>query len=274
MNSYRELSDADIKKELINMLREVDSYMRDNQFQYTIFAGTLLGAVRHKGFIPWDDDIDIAMLRPEYEKMLKKIKNDGLINDHLTAVGYELGNGEIPYIKIVNKKIKTEEYISPYSSEQGYLWIDVFPLDGVPKNNIENYYRMLKQVENKYLGKRIYLHNWKMDAGLNKSFFRKLKSHIKWSFVSMDHITNKFIRLGRKYDVQKSEKVSNNLWGVGYKEAFSSKLMANIIDYEFECIKVKGIKNADEWLSIRYGDYMKLPPENERENHGLKAWWV
>ena len=68
--------------------------------------------------------------------------------------------------------------------------------------------------------------------------------------------------------------MTNNIWGVGYKEAFPAQYMKEMIKYKFEDITVQGIKDADKWLTMRYGDYMKLPPEEERVNHGIKAWKV
>lgn len=266
------LSDREIKNELTIMLAAVDRYMTDNHFSYTIFSGTLLGAVRHGGFIPWDDDIDIAMLRPEYDLLLKKLREEPIINGGLTAVGFELGNGDLPYIKIINHNIRTEEYISPWNSQLGYLWIDVFPLDGVPEHNVDKYYEKLHKLEKKYLGKRIYINNWKMYGTKDEGLSRKIKDLLKYAFLDYDSLTRKYIELGKKNSTYLDKQITNNIWGIGYKEAFPCKFMTEMIEYEFENIKVKGMKEADKWLTIRYGDYMRLPDKEDRVNHGLKAW--
>ena len=278
-NKSRPLSDNEIKKELTNMLVELDKFLESNHFNYSIFAGTLLGAIRHKGFIPWDDDLDIAMLRPEYELLLQKLRSQPKIGDNLTAIGFELGNGDLPYIKIINSKIKTEEYISPNSKQLGYLWIDVFPLDGIPENNVNKYYKKLSKLEEMYLGKRIYINKWDMnDSNINnihiKHYFKKIKNLFKFTFINFNFLTKRYINFGKKYKVNLDKKITNNIWGIGYKEAFPAKYMTELTVYKFENIYVKGIKEADKWLTIRYGDYMKLPNEEDRINHGLKAWKI
>lgn len=268
------LSETEIKEELTKMLSTVDQYMSENNFQYTIFAGTLLGAVRHRGFIPWDDDVDIAMLRPEYERLLNKLRDNPVIRDNIIAVGFELENGDLPYIKIVNKKIKTEEYISSYSSQQGYLWIDVFPLDGIPTNNVNGYYKKLHQLESNYLGKRIYINKWIICSPKERNPINRFKMFLKYAAINYSALTSRFINFAKKYDVDMNGEVSNNIWGIGYKEAFPARYMTEMIEYKFENIKVKGMKEADKWLHVRYGDYMKLPKQDERINHGLKAWAI
>lgn len=272
MKGYRALNDEEIKMELTKMLSDVDEFMTENNYHYTITAGTLLGAVRHEGFIPWDDDIDIAMLRPEYEMLLEQLKKNPNINEDLIADGFEIGKGDFPYIKILNRRIPTEEYISPYCNLKGYLWIDVFPFDGAPDTQIDDYYTNLKNLESKYYLTRIYKRKWLMRDPKEITFIYKLKSHLKYGFVNYDSLIKEFIDFSKKYKVDMNKKVANNIWGVGYQEAFPAEYMNEFVDYKFENIKVKGIKEADKWLTTRYGDYMKLPPVEERVNHGLKAW--
>ena len=130
----QELSNKEIKKELLNILYILDIFLTNHNLKYSITSGTLLGAVRHKGFIPWDDDIDISMLRPDYNKLIHILKNINKIDESLSGIGFELGNSNIPFLKIINKNIKTEEKIIRDITDEGNLWVDIFPFDGIPNH--------------------------------------------------------------------------------------------------------------------------------------------
>ena len=105
------LSDKQIKSELTALLQVVHEFLVEHNIKYTITAGTLLGAVRHKGFIPWDDDIDIALTREQYDKLVRLLREQhNSVNECVYAEGFELGNDDIPYIKIVNKNIFVEDH--------------------------------------------------------------------------------------------------------------------------------------------------------------------
>ena len=274
MTDQQYMTNQQIKQELVRMLKEIDDAMSEAGLKYTIFSGTLLGAVRHGGFIPWDDDLDIAMLRPEYEKLLAMLRNSNHFGKHLSGEGFELGNGEIPYIKLVDRRFKVIEQITDYSELEDYLWVDVFPIDGVPEENPEEYFRELDKLIHLYQKKRIRMHRWQMEAPEVKQGIKARIGNALMDFVSFDSLTAKLIRLGQKYPVKGSKLLTNTLWGIGFKEAFPAEYMEEMVRIPFENIEVMGMKHGKDWLAIRYGDYMKLPPEDQRESHGLKAWRV
>lgn len=266
----RKLSEKQVKKELLVMLQQIDIFMTNKNFKYSIFAGTLLGAVRHNGFIPWDDDIDIAMTRNEYNKLLHELKTNIHITDDIYVAGFELGNDDIPFLKIKNKNIKVEDHSIENSFKNDDLWIDVFPLDEIPEKKIKKYYFILNKVVKKiYFAKRIIKNGWQNICG-NK-FLTRIIDFMTF-YISFDKSIEILISKSKKYNNKHEKNICNNVWGIGYKEAFPSQLMNDLIVYEFENIKVKGLRDADQWLTRRYGDYMKLPPEKERINHGLIAW--
>ncbi len=269
------LADHEIKSELISILKECDRYFRAHDLKYTIFAGTLIGAKRHSGFIPWDDDIDVALLRPEYDRLVTLLRKDRNISDHLLAEGFELGNGDIPFLKIVNTDIFSEEKVSDKSTETDHLWVDVFPIDGVPSFGGRFFFRYLSGAIRAYEWKRIRVHGWQMESDTTDAA-RSFKNRIYEAFVdrfSLNTLTRRMIRIGRLFDVNRCKFAANTLWGFGFeKETFPVELMDEMEEIPFEGIRVMAMKRAHEWLTIRYGDYMKLPPESERINHGLKAW--
>ncbi len=268
------LSSQEVKKELTRMLAEADRFFREQGLSYTIFSGTLLGSVRHGGFIPWDDDLDLAMLRPEYEKLLALLRKENRIGETLSAEGFELGNGELPYIKLIDKNICVEESVSDYCHSQDYLWIDIFPIDGIPagENRRKNYFRHQDRLNRLYLSRRILYHHWMIEGPkVQKSF----KSKLYDAFVSclpFRWLTRRTISHGSKYDIASSDLITNTLWGIGFREAFPPALFRETEEVSFEDIRVMAMTGRKEWLAIRYGDYMKLPPEQDRYNHSLKAW--
>ena len=116
----------------LELLKEVDRIQPKNNIKYTIIGGTLLGAVRHGGFIPWDDDADVAMLRPEYEKFRKACKTEldqtrFVFQDHRNTKGYRWGYGKL--------RMKNTLFLREYQEHMPYfqgVFIDIFPLDNVP----------------------------------------------------------------------------------------------------------------------------------------------
>lgn len=264
------LSEKEIKAELVEMLKDLDLFFAKNGLMYSIDAGTLLGAVRHGGFIPWDDDIDIGMLRPDYDRLISMVKAGGCeLKSNYGFIGYELGNDERPYLKLVNKSV----VVDGIDEFDRFLWIDIFPFDAMPNHfewiheqfigsflrNIavtkypDAYHRYMKEQRN--ILKRIYT------AVLRVLFFH---------FTS-DRINHWIVTSAKRFRLCNCDKVADiTCGGVPVpKTVFDSFSI-----YSFEGINVKGIKDYDTYLKANYGDYMELPPESKRKNHGTKAWRV
>ena len=257
------LTNDDLKKELIYMLKQLCEYLDSHNLRYSITSGTLLGAVRHKGFIPWDDDIDMGLLREDYDKFVSFLKLDNKIGDNLRGIGFELGETHMPYIKIVNPLIKTEEKVIDNIYDKGHLWIDVFPFDGVPNFwGKGNTYYLDKILRKFYEKKRISIEFPQM---LGKS-----KSDILIKRLNFDKLTRFYIKECSKFSKKKCDLVRDYTWG---NKSIPRSLFDNILEYNFESLRVKGFADYDKYLSILYGDYMELPPEEKRVNHGIKAWY-
>ena len=128
----RMLTLDEIHYEEKEILKETVKFLDEHNLTYFITYGTLLGAVRHGGFIPWDDDIDLVMARPEYNKFVEYLKEHGnKISGNLEVIGLELNNSDFPILKIINKNIRVNEK----DKADQYLWLDIFPLDATPKDN-------------------------------------------------------------------------------------------------------------------------------------------
>lgn len=267
------LTNKQIKDELTALLQVVHDFMVKNNINYTITAGTLLGAVRHKGFIPWDDDIDIALTREQYDNLIHILKEkNNWINDFVYAKGFELGNDEIPYIKIVNKNILVEDHTASIDRKEfinDYLWVDVFCWDNVPMHFTKLHYSFFKSyIRHAWGSKRAKKHNLKY--GYNNPMHHKMVEFIYRKY-SLEELTIKYIEYWKRFNKTKSKFINNNTWGEGMK-FFPKELMTEFKLYDFENIQVYGMKDANTYLSMVYGDYMELPPEEQRVNHGIKAW--
>ena len=268
MKKNKYLTLEEIQNEELKMLAETISFFDNKKFNYYIWAGTFLGAVRHKGFIPWDDDVDLAMTRPEYNKFIEYLKNNGnKIANNLEVIGYELDNYDLPFLKIINTDIMVEE------EEQAdkYLWIDIFPLDGTPQNNNKYYKRV--QFFNKILKlkRQQKLHQRLYASSLLKKIVKNAIMNILrlWKY---DNYLKFYQKYCTKYDYYKSKYIHNNVWSDS-PETYPIKELKNR-EYTFNGLKVNGIYDYDSLLTGGYGDYMVIPPVDKRKTHNFKAWKI
>ncbi len=245
----------------LELLEEVDRICKKCHIHYNIIAGTLLGAVRHGGFIPWDDDADVALLRPEYEKFCKACETEldttrFYFQDHRHTPGYRWGYGKLRRKDTVFLREHQEHM--PY--EQG-VFIDVFPLDYVPENyglrRIHNFvcflYRKFfwsevgRVADKNPFMRRVY-------ALMSKVPEKKLKE----SFDRFIRLTN---RRKTKWVRILTFPTPNKAYG------YRTRWYQNSADITFEGVTFSGIKDYDGYLSFKFGDYNTLPPENQRKVH-------
>lgn len=265
------LSMREIQLEELEMFKYFIDFCDMNDLTYYLCGGTMLGAIRHKGFIPWDDDIDLFLPRPDFERLIALHQHYNQETPYEVAT-YRLGNLNRAFIRIFNKSIRIEkEFID--DEYDRFLWIDVFPLDGLPDDEQETrkMYGRLKRYRKMLAWKRARF-------GTGKSLPAKIgKQLIKLALlpVSMGWINQQIEKIATAYSIEQSNYVGEatlGLHGVGEKnpkEAFLPQ-----IDVVFEGLVVKGMQNYDQYLTQKYGDYMTLPPESGRLTHDIKAWFV
>lgn len=245
----------------LEMLQEVDRICRKCGIKYNIIAGTLLGAVRHGGYIPWDDDADVAFLRPEYEKFRKACKTEldtsrFYFQDHRNTKGYRWGYGKLRRKNTLFLREHQEHM--PY--EQG-VFIDIFPLDGVPDNYIM---RSIKNFECFCVRKVLWSRVGKIS---DKNFFcrgiyrllDKIPEKVIFSyFHGMIGVANrKPTRMVRILTFP----TPNAAWGY-YRSWYE-----NSVKIVFEGIEFEGIKDYNSYLNFKFGNYMELPPMDKRKVH-------
>lgn len=254
----------------LDMLVELDRVCRENHINYRITGGTLLGAVRHKGYIPWDDDADVNMLREDYEKFKKiayKLNPEiCYFQDHDTDPEYRWGYGKIrrtgtKYVRVGQEHLKN----------QTGIFIDVFPLDNVPNSTIG---RVLQDWYCFCLRKILYSEVGRLsekETPLARRFYTLL-SKIPVDFVFRRyHAMTKNTKNSDPNDVRVlSFKAAGKLYtknGLRERYGVKKEWLREFAEYDFEGKKLMGPKNYHDYLTYMYGDYMKLPPVEKRQQH-------
>lgn len=243
----------------LEMLAEVDRICRKNNIHYSIDAGTLLGAIRHKGFIPWDDDLDVMFLHDEYEKFFEACKKDldtsrFFLQDYRTDPGYRWGYGKMrrlgtEYIKAGQEKLK----------QRTGICIDIFDFENVPDD----------KKERKKFVRQMFCIRKTLYSALGRTNEKKAIMRLWFSFLYL--VPSSFVhkvrsRITSKYLDQNTSNVACMMWPIKkYPYGFPRSLFSNYVDLDFEGIKAMAIQGNDEYLKMRYDDYMKLPPEDQRK---------
>lgn len=252
----------------LNILTSMDKFCRTNGIKYSLGCGSMLGAARHKGYIPWDDDIDIYLLREEYEKLVDAFP-DEFENVKLASLQRDK-KWNRAYSKAYDCRTEMRDAGNKYRIGVG---IDVYPIDTVPENQEE----WLRYDKRRRRFQRLY--EWKISM-----IFRKGRDWWKYLFLpitklcllpfSVRCIAQFLERYSMKYRGTNSPYVFECCQGLIQKRPFKRSTLDNIIDIPFEDRIVCGMRDYDEYLSNAYGDWRKLPSEDKRVvHHFFDAWW-
>jgi len=265
---YIKITNSEIQNIELAMLKFFHAFCIKYELRYYISGGTLLGAVRHRGFIPWDDDIDVHMPRQDFNKLLS-LQDE--LPDCLKI--YFLGNPvgyPHPFGKLVNTRTVVIE--PGISTLKLGIYIDIFPIDGVPKNNkvqmqIEKeLLRLEKQLDYNYFIPNGYV------PGKNSliCFFQKLR-YGKTKDLSPQLYREKYNEL-LAYDFDNSSEVKNfTCYKRDPKEQVPRSFYGKPTLMQFADTEFFGFEKAALYLTHFYGDYMTLPPLNKRFSHKLEA---
>ncbi len=264
----RQLTDEDVKGLSIQILHYVDDFCKKNGIKYSLAYGTMIGAIRHKGFIPWDDDVDIMMLRPDYEKFvyLFNQNNDGIFS----VESFETDpNYHYPMAKIVCNATTNDEL---GYTDSGFA-IDLFPFDKVPASDKEflSVLKIKKQCWNLFALKAMH---WSKNRGFVKNIIMCLSKAI------VSFIPNSFIHRRIKKVVDKYSGLEDNyLYGCLFtpyhtRDIMEKDIFAELTTVPFEQAQYSCLKGYDKFLNHVYGDYMKFPPlEQQVTHHDFVAYW-
>lgn len=248
----------------LEILKEVKRICQMHNIPYFLYGGTLLGAVRHKGFIPWDDDIDIAMLRPDYERFLEIASKD--ISSEYYVESSKLNPDYVySFCKVkANNTIYMEECTSKINIHQG-IWIDIFPIDFVKTDDISKIKKQLNKTKIWQTAMDFSSGIIQLNSVKSKILFTLLCKMKKHNLVK----TKEKIMQGTPKDSAKCLFDYNGIYSFE-KFIFPIDYFSSQSEYEFEGEIFTGPKNYDLLLSQFYGDYMTLPPIEKRvSEHGI-----
>lgn len=260
----------EIQKLEFNILREFKKYCKQNDLNFMLVGGTLLGAVRHKGFIPWDDDIDVGMLRKDYNKLIEIATKDPYL-DQLKRykVLLPLEKDYIyPYIKIIDTKTKAYEKFIDRKYATG-LWVDVFPYDYAANTKDE-----ISKINKKQKFYKIF---FKIGVSGNLPYNKKLLKMIAYPAYKIltrgnyTYWSKKIMSLPTAYP---TKYVGDVVWLAGTKDMFPVDWVSSTTKLTFCKEKFDCPKEYDKWLTQFYGDYMKIPEEKDRVKHDFECYYI
>ncbi|PSV39779.1 phosphorylcholine transferase LicD [Photobacterium sp. GB-210] len=253
----RELSLIELREKQLEILDDIHKYCIENDLKYSLAGGTLLGAIRHKGYIPWDDDIDIMMPRDDYEYLMENFNCNEKYNCH-----HLKGDGKnyFPrfYGKISLNNTKIIEPNSPSFFDNIGINVDVFPIDHLSKRILS------KGIKLKLINfiKRVYLYS-------DYLTYQKNKLKYPLSFIKEMSLLLMSLIVSNKYNSQYAVSIGSFYLK---KDLFDKSLYENYKNISFENRSYLAIKDYDKYLSQIYGDYMIIPKETERYSHNFKAY--
>lgn len=245
----------------LEMLQEVDRICKKCEIHYNIIAGTLLGAVRHDGYIPWDDDADVAMLREEYEKFRRACKTEldrsrFYFQDHRNTKGYRWGYGKLRR----KHTLFLREFQEHMPYKQG-IFIDIFPLDGVPDNYI---LRSMKNFECFCVRKIL----WSRVGKIAEKNFWKRQGFKLLDQIPEQAVFHYYHRMIHNASRKKTRMVRILMFPTPNSEyGYYRSWYENSTVIAFEGITFQGIRDYDSYLSFKFGDYRELPPIEKRKVH-------
>lgn len=254
----KKIDKEELKKIQLKILDTLDAFCKENNIKYWIDYGTLIGAIRHEGYIPWDDDIDVGMLRDDYNKLLKNFNNQ---NDRYKIYSYDNNKDFLyAYGKLIDTN--TILYEPDENGNKLSVNIDIFVYDNAP-NDEKLCKRILREKELYNLIQYCRI-SYPMHDNFKKNIIHIFLKYFSF-FFSKDFFVKRISSNAQKY-------MNINTENIGSFTSYSSvilpkKMVENITKVKFEGKLYNAPQYYDEWLKSFYGNYMELPPIEQRVSH-------
>lgn len=260
----KSLSHRDLQLCLLDILKAVDSFCKNEGIRYSMAYGTLLGAVRHKGFIPWDDDIDLLMPRPDFERFVSTFRHP-----RYKCLYHRPGVKGDRFCHFFAKveDTKTRSFQGKGSTYEFGINLDIFPVDGKPDDPSEwpGFERKLSHYSHRLniCGTRFDLLNF------HQPLISKIEAHV----MGPEHWCGKMSEMMLRFPYEGSRYAGSvSVIFSGTREVFERRMFEEYVELEFEGSFFRAFSGWDHFLTQQFGDYMTLPPENKRKTHELKAY--
>lgn len=254
----------------LSLFKKFVNFCEENKITYYALGGTLLGAIRHEGFIPWDDDMDVGIPREDYDRFIELCeKNKPCFELHT----FNNDPNHIRYFARIEDPTLTIKRTDRIKEEISSAWIDVFPLDGMPNN------RIIRNIHKNYILYRRALYKlscFSQSANINKKnrpLIEKvlIKIGLIFPVEKMFNTKKQLLKLDKalkRFPYNKSNYLVNAMGAYKFNEMFHKKYYGEGTYYKFEDTKIFGPNDYDTVCKQLYGDYMTPPIESERNHHG------
>jgi len=256
--------DSQLKKMLIDMLEWFHNFCEENNLRYYALGGTMLGAARHKGFIPWDDDIDVGMPRADYLRLEELMKNQPSERYILETPNSPQKDFFYPFTKLYDTQTTLVEN-TRYKIKRG-IYLDIFPLDGMG-NSAEEAVLFFRKIK----WRRYLLLSMTTGIRQERSFYKNASVRVmrlvpKW-VLNPKKLLHSLDALCREKDFDQCTWGGNPIGNWMEREIMPKRIVGKPTEYTFENLTIYGVEDYDGYLTGLYGNWQELPPPEKRKSH-------